>query len=345
MSIPTLQSLAPQHARLCLKIEKICRHILHIPPGSRLLLAISGGPDSIALALLFSILAPRLKVTLAGMHINHHLRRSSNQDADFTLEFCADAGIPCVVGHADVSCIARAGKCGLEEAGSLVRRKLLEDHREFIGADFILTGHQAEDLAEDIMMRMLRGAGWPALAGMAWRNDRFLRPLLREDPKCLQAFLRANNCKWINDESNQSLAFRRNRIRHLVMPILRCENPAVTQSMDRIHDFGQLDADYWNVELDKILATQPWQFDGESIILPKDMLKPLHPAARLRLYHRALAELRKCCPGRSGQTRADNLMRLEEVFQAGIGGKIVQCGGGITATLKHGKIIMSMAGA
>lgn len=345
MSIPTLQSLAPQDARLCLKIEKICRHILHIPPGSKLLLAISGGPDSIALALLLAILAPRLKATLAALHINHHLRRLSGLDEDLTLQFCANAGIPCAVAHADVNAIALAGKCGLEEAGRLARRKLLENHRQNIGADFILTGHQAEDLAEDIMLRLLRGAGWPALAGMAWRNGRILRPLLRETPQRLQAFLRANNCNWINDESNQSLAFRRNRIRHLLMPLLRCENPSVTQTMGRIHNFGQIDADYWQTELDKALAAQPWQFDGESLTLPKALLAPLHPAARLRLFHRALAELRNCRPGNAGQARADSLMRLEEVFQAGVGGKIVQCGGGITALLKHGDIILNSAGA
>lgn len=344
MNIPALQNLAPQDAHLCLRTGKICRQILGIKPGSRLLLALSGGPDSLALSLLLLILASRLEVELAALHVNHHLRRTSDVEAEFVMSFCKNAGLPCAVAHANVNAIALAGKCGLEEAGRLARRKLLENHRKAIGADFILTGHHAEDLAEDIVMRMLRGAGWPALAGMAWRNGHILHPLLRESPERLKAFLRDNNCEWVNDESNQSLAFRRNRIRHLLMPLLRCENPAITHTMGRIHDLGQLDADYWQTELDKALATHPWQFDpcSASLVLPKALLMPLHPAARLRLYHRALAELRYRKSDHPGQTRADSLMRLEEVFRGGIGGKVIQCSGGITATLKRGDIILRL---
>lgn len=343
--MPSLQSLSPQDARLCLRIEKICRKRLKIARGARLLLALSGGSDSMALAVIFLVIAPRLNLELSCLHIDHHLRRSSGWEAEFVRNFCANAGLPCVIAHADVGAIAANGKCGLEEAGHLARRKLLEERRKAIGADFILTGHQAEDLAEDIIMRMLRGSGWPALSGMGWRNGRMLRPLLHESPERLKAFLKASGFEWINDESNQSLAFRRNRIRHLLMPMLRCENPAVGQSLRRIHDLGQLDADYWRNELDRALAATPWRMDeaGEILVLPKKLLAPLHQAARLRLYHRALAELRSGM-GRKGQARADNLFRLDEVFVAGTGGKVIQCSGGVTATLEHGDIVLRRQG-
>lgn len=339
--MPTLQKLSAADARLCLKIEKICRQRLRLAPGAKLLLALSGGPDSLALAAIFLVLAPRLDFDLSCLHIDHHLRRSSGWEAEYVLDFCQNMGLPCAVAHADVAAIANNGKCGLEEAGRLARQKLLEERRKAIDADFILTGHQAEDLAEDIILRMLRGAGWPALAGMGWRNGHVLRPLLHESPDRLKAFLKARQIEWINDESNQSLAFRRNRIRHLLMPMLRCENPAVGQSFCHIHDFGQMDADYWRQTLDKALSAMPWVLDRNAgiLILPKALLAQLHPAARLRLYHRALAELRENSR-QKGQTRADSLARLDDVFLAGVGGKLIQCSGGITATLEHGDIIL-----
>lgn len=342
--MPTLQNLTPKNARLCLKIENICRQRLGIAPGSKLLLAVSGGPDSLALATIFLVIAPRMDFSLSCLHVDHHLRPSSAWEAKFVRDFCEGMGLECVIAHADVQAIANSGKCGIEEAGRLARHKLLEDRAGAINADYILTGHQAEDLAEDIMMRLLRGAGWPALSGMGWRNGHIRRPLLHESPERLKSFLKSCGLDWINDESNQSLAFRRNRVRHLLMPMLRCENPAIINSFERVHDLGQLDADYWREILDKALAETPWHLDMENgiLILPKELLRPLHPAARLRLYHKALGHLRAGVFG-GGQSRNDNLQRLEEVFLSGIGGKMIQCGGGITATIEHGGIVLRSA--
>lgn len=339
--MPTLQSLKPANARLCLKIERICSRRLRIARGDRLLLAVSGGSDSLALAVIMQVISRRMGIQISCMHVDHRLRRSSGLEAVFTRDFCESLGLACAVAQANVTDLASRWKCGLEEAGRLARHRLLEDQRKAVGADFILTGHQAEDLAEDIILRMLRGAGWPALAGMGWRSGHILRPLLREYPETLKNLLKSENFNWINDDSNQSLAFRRNRVRHLLMPMLRCENPSVSQSLSRIHEFGQMDADYWRLRLEQALAAVPWRYDRDAglLVLPKALLAPLHPAARLRLYHLALSQLRQnsAC---SGQTRADSLLRLEEIFRSRAGSKVIQCSGGITATLEKGEIVL-----
>lgn len=338
----SLQQLSATNAHFCLRIEAICRRHLEIVKGSHLLIALSGGVDSTALTLILKILEPRLEIRLSALHLNHCLRPSAARDAEFARNLCQDLVIPLRLVRVNTRLLAENQGYGLEEAGRIARLDALEQQREEVGADVIVTGHQADDLAEDILLRLLRGAGWPALAGMAWRNGRLARPLLHTPKSRLQAFARELGFGWMNDESNQSLAFRRNRVRHLLMPMLRCENPAITTSLSRLHDLGRLDADYWQMTLDTALKEHPWQekvtATGRELLLPHALLQSLHPAARLRLYHRALASLRKNVR-RKGQTRMDSLLRLDAAWQEGIGGKLIQCSGGITALLKQGNVI------
>lgn len=325
-----LQQLEPVSARLCLSIEKICKTRLKIPKGAKLLLAVSGGADSMALALIFQILAPRLHFCLHVAHINHQLRQEAGGDAEFVAEFCERSQIPCNIVVAEVRQLADSGHYGLEEAGRRLRQKIFTQLRSDVKADHIVTAHHAGDLCEDILMRLTRGCGWPALGGMAWKTGYIIRPFLHTDPGQLRAFLVACGQSWREDKSNQSLSFTRNRFRHILLPLLRCENPGIERVLPRLHDLAAIDADYWHSELEKALEAIPWEINEREasveVRLPAALLVPLHPAARLRLYHLALAQLRG-----NGQTRADTLQRLERAWQNGIGGKKLQCSGGITA--------------
>lgn len=333
-AVPRLGQLPQRLARLCLRIEKNCRQKLGIAAGQRLLLAVSGGADSTALAVIFAIIAPRLNVGLCALHVDHQLRPGAAQEAMGALDLCASLRIPCQIERADVAARARAEKRGIEDAGRHARAELLAEARLATDSDFIVTGHHADDLAEDILLRLMRGAGWPALGGMAARHGHCLRPLLHEKPEDLKALLRALGVKWFNDESNQNLAFRRNRARHLLMPMLRCENPGIGDTFLRMHDLAAIDADYWNSELDKAVQIHPWLPLKSGIVLPKDLLRSLPKAGRLRLYMRALAILQQ----ERGQARADNLLKLDDILADGKGGKLIQCGGGITANVERGAI-------
>lgn len=329
-----LQDLEPAAAKLCLKIESVCRNKLPIRPGDRLLLAVSGGADSLALTLILHILAPRLQIGLSAMHINHMLRPTADAEAEFTVKFCAGLNLPCAIARAEIGKIAESSGLGLEEAGRNARRALLAREAERAGARYILLGHHQSDLAEDILMRLTRGSGWPALGGMSCQNGMFLRPLLHTDPQKLREFLIVCGCQWQEDESNESLKFTRNRFRHVILPLLRCENPAITDTLARLHAQAEIDEDYWTTLLDNALQRQPWQIqidkDNASLLLPAGLLLELHPAARMRLYHRALKYLRELT-ATQGQVRADMLTRLDRAWQSRIGNKKLQCGNGIDA--------------
>lgn len=339
----SLRDLTPTYARMCLQLEKRSRS-LGIVPGMKLLLAISGGADSTALAVIYHILASRLGVALAAVHVDHGIRATSASEAEFARNFCEGLAINCQVASIDTPGQAALKKCGLEEAGREARLEILESWRRQLGADFILTGHQAEDLCEDIFLRMLRGAAWPGLSGMGWRNGHVLRPLLHESPEDLKNLLVSCNIPWINDPSNQSLAFRRNRIRHLLMPMLRCENPAISQGLQRLHDLGSLDREFFAAELQKHLAACPWRWDERELTLPRNLLQTMHPALRLRLYNLALSEFRRKF-ALAGQNEAETLMGIDAAFAANVGGKVIQCPGGITATVVRGDIVLRCPGA
>lgn len=339
---PTLGQLPPRLARLCLGVERFCRHGLMLQPGARLLLALSGGADSTALAVLLYLLAPRAGLSLLALSVDHGLRPESGEDAEQVKALCRWLRIPCAVRRRDVAACAGEWGCGLEEAGRRVRYALLEEERAAVAAGWVVLGHHAADLSEDVLLRLTRGAGWPALAGMAARdeNRRLLRPLLFTVPDELRALLRHLNIHWREDASNASLAFRRNRLRHEVLPLLRRENPALERTCATLHRLGELDGDFWEETLDAALAAHPWQEEEEdntaAITLPRALLTGLHAAARLRLYVRACRELLRQEGGRPSpaQPRGATLLALDEALREGRGNTRFQLPGNVEALVR-----------
>ena len=363
--LPTLQDLSAQTARLCLEVERFCLMRLGLARGSTLLLALSGGADSTALALVLRLLAPRLGLTLHAMSVDHGLREESAQDAASVLQLCQRLGITCTVRQADVRGLAASGGMGIEDAARRLRYALLERQRAALRADFIALGHHAADVSEDILLRLTRGTGWPALGGMAARDDgrRLLRPLLATDAQALRALLVECGIDWCEDASNQSRQFKRNRLRLDVLPLLRQENPALDRTLHDLWQLARIDEDYWNKTLDAALVAHPWIVGGHaaevqkdqstasspSLTLPAGLLSELHPAARLRLYMRAVRVL--CCATAGdagendgagqlhGQARARTLLALDDALASGRGNTRFQLPGGLEAYLKGGSVV------
>lgn len=357
-SPPTLQTLPPAAARLCLEVERFCLSRLGLARGSRLLLALSGGADSTALALVLHLLAPRLGLTLHALSVDHGLRAESTQDADFVVKLCNSLNIPCTVRQADVHRLAASDKIGIEDAARKLRYALLEQERAAVGADFIALGHHAADVSEDVLLRLTRGTGWPALGGMAARDNdrRLLRPLLATDAKALKELLVECGIAWCEDASNQSRQYKRNRLRLDVLPLLRQENPSLDRTVHDLWHMARLDEDYWNTTLDAALAVHPWLVlpeaseNGPSLTLPAKLLAGLHPAARLRLYVRAVRYLCRATAENAdedsdsagqlhGQARARTLLSLDEALANGRGNTRFQLPGGLEAYLKGGSIV------
>ena len=342
--IPALHDLSPGSARLCLDVEAFYRHWLGLGPGARLLAALSAGADSTALTCILHILAPRLQLRIAAVTIDHGLRREAALDVRCAQDLCKRLGIVCACRHADVAGLAAVRGRGLEEAGRHARYILLERERQAQGAAFVALGHHAADLSEDVLLRLTRGAGWPSLGGMAARDDarRLLRPLLFVQPDKLKALLQECGVSWREDASNQEQRFRRNRFRHKILPLLRQENPNFDAQVRSLWKIARCDQDYWESELDKALTAHPWQTEesGETLLLPRDLLRPLHQALRLRLYLKAVRHLHG--QGESGgQGRAATFLAMDRALQEGRGNKRFQLPGNLEAHLRRGEILFS----
>lgn len=300
-----LQDLPPVGVRLCLEVRRFLVDQCGETPG-RTIAAFSGGADSTALALILHCLG--VSVTLA--HLDHGLRPESGEEAEAARRFAKRLGVPCEVRRVDVGALAAAEGIGLEEAGRRARYAFLEEARHARDAEWIAVGHHLDDLSEDMLLRLIRGAGWPALGGMRAVDSarRLLRPLLATPRAHLEAFLDGLGVPWLEDASNESDAFRRNRLRKHVLPLLRAENPSLSRSVHRLWELAREDERYWSDVLAPVF--ERIRREEAALFLPRAVFLPLPRAARLRVYAGLLARF-----GR-GQAQADTLFRLDEAATA-----------------------------
>lgn len=216
------------------------------PPGSRVVAAVSGGSDSVALLFILRELATRGEIVLAGVaHLNHHIRGA---DADADAVFCRGLaerlGVPAVIGDADVAAEAGARGVSMEVAGRHARRRFFDEARKTLRADLVAVAHTRDDQAETVLLRLTRGAGGGGLAAMQPRRDWIVRPLLECTREQLQRFLRARGETWREDVTNTDRSIPRNLVRHDVLPLLRAINAQADAALARAAEILRGDEEF-----------------------------------------------------------------------------------------------------
>jgi len=193
--------------------------------GEGVLVALSGGPDSVALLAVLVALAAELGVRVHAAHLNHGLRGAESlRDETFAVAVARRLGVDCAVQRAVLSTTA----ANLEERARELRYAFLDGVARARGCSRIATGHTRDDQAETVVMRMMRGAGLDGLAGIhPVRDGRIIRPLIDCGRADVLAFLAAIDLTFCTDSSNRDLRFLRNRIRHEVLPLLESIDPGV----------------------------------------------------------------------------------------------------------------------
>lgn len=201
-----------------------------LAPGERVLVAVSGGPDSMALVHALAHVSKRLDFGLCAATVDHGLRTESAAEASLVVQRCRALGVPCEILKVDVRS-ARGPHISLQEAARNVRLQALESAALRLGCSRVALGHTADDQAETVLFRILRGTGLPGLAGIPYRRGIFIRPLLDVRRSSLLAYLGKRRVPFIEDPSNRNRHFARVRIRHDILPVLAQENPKVVEAL------------------------------------------------------------------------------------------------------------------
>ncbi len=253
-------------------LNELCRQIRHydmLQKGDTVVCAVSGGADSMALLWGLYLLREKWDITLQAAHFDHQLRGAQSQsDAEFVTRFCENYGIPLTLGTAPV----KAGKKGLEAAAREARYRFLDTL-----PGKIATAHTADDNAETVLLHLVRGTGLKGLGGIAPINGRIIRPLLTATRPQVLAFLQEYSIPHVEDSSNGEDAFLRNRLRHHVMPLLKQENPRLSENLSAMAMSLQQDA-----------QALEQQASGKLPEISK--LRTLEPAVRKRYVERFLKE-------------------------------------------------------
>lgn len=252
------------------KLTVFLRQQNMVQPGDTVICALSGGADSVALTFALYLLKDKLGIHLEAAHFNHHLRgEESDRDETFVRDFCHCYDIPLHVGSGEVT----AGEKGLEAAAREARYAYL---RTLPGK--IATAHTADDNAETVLLHLIRGTGLKGLGGITPVSGNLIRPMLGVTRREVEAFLEEWCLRHIEDSSNGTDAFLRNRIRHHVMPLLTAENPRLAENLSAMAQ---------RLRLDEEFLSHQAEF---GILPPVEELKNLHPAVRSRILERFLRQ-------------------------------------------------------
>ena len=298
-----------------------------LPRGTHVLVACSGGPDSLALLLLLMELAPMLHLEVTAAHYDHGLRGAASQeDAAFVRTFCEERKIPCRMGRAPVGSIA-AADASVETAAREQRYAFLEAARQAAGADVICTAHHADDQAETVLMHLLRGTGLDGLAGIPAVDERrhLVRPLLALRKAELVAYCEEQGITPRHDATNDVPDGLRNRVRLVLLPQLAAAyNPRIREGLCRLASVAGEE----RAALDVVAEDAFQRLSSGSRLEARGTSKLPHAIAR-RVLRRYLAAL--------GHAQDVSLERTEALLALlhAEGGKTVELPG-ITITKEHG---------
>jgi len=211
-------------------IERTLRRHAMLAGGETVLVAVSGGADSVALLRVLTRLAPAWRLSLHILHVDHQMRPESSRDAAFVRTLGERLGVPVEVATVEVE-----HGDSLEAAARRARYTALEAGADRVGADRIALGHTADDQAETVLMRLLEGTGVRGLAGIPPVRGRVIRPLLECRRAALVEELRRAGLDWVEDPTNRDPKFLRNRIRHELLPLLaESYNPGIADALARV---------------------------------------------------------------------------------------------------------------
>ncbi len=261
-----------QKIDLYLRVKAFIEEKQWLHEKDAVLVAVSGGVDSVVLLHLLRQLAQEWRLQLFAGHVNHQLRGAeADEDEQFVRRLCRQWQIKLLVCKANVDQFRREHKMGLEEAARAVRYDVLNQWAERHHCRYIVLGHTADDQVETVLMQFLRGAGICGLSGIPVQRQNIIRPLLPFTRHEIETYARTHDLHWQHDRSNDDTSLTRNRIRHVLLPLLRRDyNPRIDANILRLAEFMLQAEGYLEYQAEQALYECTVMEDGRKIILEID---------------------------------------------------------------------------
>ena len=256
-------------------LETIKKYQL-IEKEDKLVIGVSGGPDSMALLHILLTLQEKEQIpscTLLVAHVNHMLRKEADEETAYVEEFCRLHQIPCFIKRAKVEELAQKAKMGTEELGRNIRYQFFEEVRKKEKAQKIVTAHHANDNAETVLMNILRGSGTAGLKGIEpirknEKNVVFVRPLLNCTKEEIYEYCKEKKLQPKIDKSNQENVYNRNKVRNILIPFLEKEwNPNIVATLNRLSELARQENQYLERQTQKAYEDMVLEEGKDSIVL------------------------------------------------------------------------------
>jgi len=297
---------------LVLRMKKTIQKYDMLQPGERVVVSVSGGADSMALLHALWEVRRDFHLTLVVAHLDHGLRAESGEERSFVRKAAAGLGIPFVSRRVDVRAQQKRGGFTLQEAAREARYAFLLETSKTQKGTRIALGHTADDQAESVIMRFLRGSGTRGLSGIPpVRGGIIIRPLIEVWREEVESFLRERKVTYLTDPSNRSLHFLRNRVRHELLPLLQQYNPRFRQMLVQMADLFRAEEQFWEKILEERfpLLVRNRKKDSITLDIPSLAGQPL--PLRLRSFRHAIEKVL----GHLRRVGFSHILTIENVVQ------------------------------
>lgn len=326
-AVPPSAGAAGLRARpLARRLSAHLRRTGLLSPGEEILVAVSGGVDSVVLLYLLRFPLADWGFRLSAAHFDHRMRPRSDEDAAWVAGLCRAWGVPLVRGVSD-------SPLRSEAAAREARYRFLQGAAERVGARTIVTAHHADDQAETVLFRLIRGTGVRGLGGIPPRRGPFVRPLLPFRRSTIEAYAAAAGLRSREDPTNVDVRFARNRIRHRILPELEAIRPGAVEAIARLADEARefeaaRDRALARLESEAVVAEGP-----DRIVLARPVLLTYDPPTLAGVLRRILRRF-GAIPGRGGTAAA------VEFTNSGASGAGIQLAGGIRIEREFDRIVV-----
>ena len=312
-----------------------------INKNDKVVIGVSGGPDSMTLLNVLNNLKEKLGIKIYVAHINHMIREEADEETEYVKEFCEKIGVDFFYKRIDVESEAKKLKIGTEEAGRNIRYKFFDEILNKVGANQIATAHNSNDNAETVLMNIIRGTSVSGLKGIEKiRDGKYIRPIIECNRDEVEEYCKENNLNPRYDKTNLENIYTRNKIRNLLIPFIKKEfNPNIIEGINRLSNIAFEEEQFINkiveTEYKKLLISVNNREDNKKeIVLNMKEFNILDYVIKSKLVLYAISKV-------AGSTTGIEKVHVDDIIKLcknNIGNKFLVPKKGIKVYVKKGKI-------